>query len=118
MFTNYVNEKFVTDIAAHVRGVNLAEWERSRTIALASIVAADINTARDAGIHDTPAFRIGLTGGKMKNLKGRNIEVYHKYIVSKKPSGERYIAGISPELQHPFWLIDVVDLKKAVAKLI
>ena len=115
---NYVNEKFVTGIADHVSGLNLSKWERSRTIALARIVAADIDTALKAGIHDTPAFRIGLTGGRMKNLKGRNIEVYHKYIVRKRPSGERYVAGLSPELQHPFWLIDVVDLKKAVEALV
>jgi hypothetical protein len=118
MFTNYVNEKFVTEIAEHVNGLNLGEWERSRTNAMARIVAADINIARGAGIHDTPAFRIGLTGGKMKNLKGRNIEIYHKYIVRRRPSGERYIAGTSLELQHPFWLIDVIDLRKAVEELV
>jgi hypothetical protein len=118
MFTNYVTEKFVTDIAEHIPGLNLTEWERSRTIAMAKIVAADINTARRIGFHDTPAFRIGLTGGKMKNFMGHNIEVDHKYIVRKRPSGERYIVGTSPELQHPFSLIDTVDLKKVVEELI
>lgn len=117
-FTNYVNEGFVTGIAKQVSGLNLAEWEESRTIAMAKIVEADIITARKVGFHDTPAFRIGLTGGKMKNLVGRHQEVYRKFIVRKRPSGERYIAGVSSEWQHPVSLIDATDVKKAVDELI
>jgi protein-disulfide isomerase len=117
-FTNYVTEEFLTGIAKQIPGLNLAEWEQSRTIAMAKIVAANIDTARKVGFHDTPAFRIGLTGGKVKNFVGRNLEVYHKYIVRKTPSGERYIAGVSSELQHPVSLVDAIDLKKAIEELI
>jgi protein-disulfide isomerase len=118
MFTNYVTEEFLIGIAKQIPSLNLTGWEQSRTVAMAKIAAVDIQTARAAGIHDTPAFRIGLTGGKMKNFMGRNIEIYQKYIVHRRPSGERYIAGISSETQHPFSLIDVIDLKKALAELL
>ncbi len=117
-FTNYVTEEFLTGIAKQISGLNFAEWGQSRTIAMAKIVEADILTARKVGFHVTPAFRIGLTGGKMKDFVGRYIEVSHKFIVRKRPSGERYIAGLSSEWQHPVSLIDAIDLKKAVDELI
>ncbi len=117
-YTNYVTEEFVTGIAKQVPGLNLAEWKRSRTFAMARIVEADIINARKVGFHDTPAFRIGLTGGKIKDLVGRSLIFVHKYIVRKRPSGERYIAGISSEWQHPFSFVDAIDLKKAVDELI
>lgn len=117
-FTNYATEEFVTGIAKQIPGLNPAEWEQSRTISMAKIIEADIINARKVGFHDSPSFRIGLTGGKMKNFVGRNLETYHKYIVRKTPSGERYIAGISSEWQHPVSLIDATDLKKAVEELI
>jgi protein-disulfide isomerase len=118
-FTNYVNEEFVTGIAEQVSGLNLAKWEQSLTFAMAKTVEADIVKAHDVGFHDTPAFRIGLTGGKMKNFVGRHVEIpHHKYIVRTRPSGERYIVGESSAWQHPVSLIDAIDLKKAVEELI
>ena len=121
-FTNYVNEKFVTGIAKQIPGLNLTEWrQQSRTTALARLarlVETANNTAVIVGFHDSPSFRIGLTGRKMRNFVGRHSKTYHKYIVRTKPSGERYIAGISPELQHPVSLIEASDVKRAVEKLI
>jgi protein-disulfide isomerase len=116
-FTNYVTEDFLRDIAKQIPGLNLPEWEQSRTPAMQKIVVADDSAAREAGFYDTPAFRIGRTGGKMRNFSGSTVLDYHKYIVHTKPSGERYIAGISPEMQHPVSLIDAADLKKAVEEL-
>lgn len=89
-FTNYVTEKFLRGIAKQIPGLDLAEWERSRTGAMERIVVADDSAAREAGFYDTPAFRIGRTGGKMRNFSGSIVEDYHKYIVRTKPSGERY----------------------------
>lgn len=118
-FTNYVNEKFVTGIAKQIAGLNLSEWQQqSHTTVLPNLVVGDNNTAIKVGFHDSPSFRIGLTGGQMKNFVGRHSEVYHKYIVRTKPSGERYIAGVSPELQHPVSLVEAYDVKRAVEKLI
>jgi hypothetical protein len=117
-FTSYVTEEFVTGIAKQILGLNLAEWEDSRTFAKAKIVQADLINARKVDFHDSPSFRIGPTGGKMKNFVGRHSETYHKYIVHTAPSGERYIAGVSSAWQHPVSLVDAIDLKKAVEGLI
>jgi hypothetical protein len=118
-FTNYVTEAFVTGIAKQVPGLNIAEWERSRSIAMSKIVMADDYNARHRfGLFATPAFRIGLTGGRMKNFSGRTIIDIHKYIVRARRSGERHIAGVSPEWQHPVSLVDASDLKKAVKELL
>jgi protein-disulfide isomerase len=117
-FTNYVTEEFIASIAEQVPGLNFAEWEQARTVRMVKIVLADIRTARKAGLHVTPSFRVGLTGGKMSKFIGRHFTIYHKFIVRKRSSGERYVAGISPLAQHPVSLIDAVDLKKAVKKLI
>lgn len=117
-FTNYVTKEFVSNIAEQIPGLNLAKWENTETIAMAKIVEADLITARDVGFHDSPAFRIGPTGGKMKDFSGRHVATYHKYIVRTRPSGERYIAGVSSEWQHPVSLIETADVKKAIEELI
>jgi protein-disulfide isomerase len=117
-FTNYVTEDFLRGIAKQIPGLNLAGWERSRTAAMQRRVVEDDSAAREAGFYATPAFRIGRTGGKMKNFSGSTLEDYNKYIVRTKPSGERYIVGQSAELQHPVSLIDAADVKKAVKELI
>jgi protein-disulfide isomerase len=117
-FTNYVTEEFLRGIAKQISGLELVEWERSRTATMEKLVVADDSAAREAGFYDTPAFRIGRTGGKMRDLPGSTVEDYHKYIVRTRPSGERYIAGISPEWQHPVSLVDAADVKKAVEELI
>jgi hypothetical protein len=118
-FTNYVNEAFVIGIARQVPRLNLAEWEKSRTAAMSKVVMADNYEARyRLGLYATPAFRIGLTGGPMKNYFGGTVTTTHKYIVRTKPSGERYIAGISPEWQRPVSLIDAQGLRQAVKELL
>lgn len=118
-FTNYATEQFVTGIAEQVAGLNIAEWERARSAAMSKIVMADNYDARHRfGLFATPAFRIGLTGGRMKDFLGRRIIDIHKYIVRTRTSGERYIAGVSPEWQHPVSLVDVSDLKKTVVELL
>jgi hypothetical protein len=53
----------------------------------------------------------------MRNFLGSIVEDYHKYIVRTKPSGERYIAGVSSEWQHPVSLVDATDVKKAIEEL-
>jgi protein-disulfide isomerase len=119
-FTNYVNEAFVTGIAEQTPGLKLTEWEQSRTTERGYIVQKDDYIARHRlGLYVTPSFRIGLTSGKMEHLSAGVVFHYHKYIVHTTPSGERYIAGVSPsEWQHPVWLVDARALKKAVEKLI
>jgi hypothetical protein len=97
-FTNYATEKFLRGIAKQVPGLHLTGWEKSRNAPMERIVVSDDSAAREDGFHDTPAFRIGRTGGEMRNLRGSTVEAPHKYIVHTKPSGERYIAGVSAEI--------------------
>ena len=117
-FTNYVTEKFVHGIARQIPGLDLAKWERARNAAMEKIVVEDDSSAREAGLHDTPAFRIGRTGGKMRELTGGVVEDYHKFIVDTRSSGERYIAGTSEELQYPVSLVNTVVVGKALKGLI
>ena len=118
-FTNYATEAFVTGIAKQVTGLHIAEWEKSRTLTAEKNVMADNYNARyRLDLYATPAFRIGLTGGHMKDVAGLTLVNAHKYIIRKKPSGERYIGGESQEWQRPISLIDVSHLGKAVGALI
>jgi protein-disulfide isomerase len=117
-FTNYATEAFLRGIAKQIPRLNIPKWEESRNAAMERTVVADDAAAREAGFYATPAFRIGRTGGKMKNFSGSTIQTYHKYIVHTKPSGERYITGQSAEYQHPVSLVDAADVKKAVEELI
>jgi protein-disulfide isomerase len=118
-FTNYATEAFVTGIAEQVPGLDLAAWERSRSVALSKIVMSDNYAARHQfGLYVTPSFRIGLTGGRMKNFVGARLVNTPKYIVGTRRSGERYIAGVSSELQHPASLVEASDVAKAVEGLL
>jgi hypothetical protein len=116
-FTNYVTEEFVRDIAKQVPGLRLAEWERSRTAVMERAVVADDSSAREAGLYVTPSFRIGRTRGRMKDFFGSTVKLYRKFVVHTRPSGERYIAGVSSQPQHLVSLVDAADVKKAVKEL-
>lgn len=118
-FTNYATEAFDIAIAKQVPGLNITDWTRALTPELENSVGIDNYEARHRfGLYVTPSFRIGLTGGRMKTLMSRVLFAIHKYIVHTRPSGERYIAGISQEWQHPVSLIDVIDLSRAVRELL
>jgi hypothetical protein len=117
-FTNYATEEFVAHIAEQVPTLNLSAWEQALTVALEKSVALDLITARKAGFHVSPSFRIGLTNGHMRDLFGSVVFRFHKYIVHTRPSGERYIAGVSSQWQHPTILVNASDLKRAVEELV
>lgn len=117
-FTNYATAEFDTHIAERVPGLNLSEWEHAFAVAMEESVARDLVTARRAGFHVSPSFRIGLTGGSMRDLFGSVVFRFHKYIVHTKPSGERYISGTSSQWQHPTILVNAGDLEKAVEGLV
>ena len=103
--TLHVGSADIGGVVTSPKGPEAGVWVIAETTELPTklvkIVVTDDSTAREAGFHDTPAFRIGRTGGKMKDFSGSNVEEPRKYIVRTRPSGERYIAGISAELQHP-----------------
>ena len=102
-YTPYVTEQYLDGIASQVPGLNLAHWHHDRGNGrLSEQVLADDQTGRAVGFHDTPSFRIGRTGGKMKDFTGR-------YIILQ-------FAGYS-RMKHPVSLIDTQDLKKAIKEL-
>ncbi|MGN6371737.1 MAG: DsbA family protein [Solirubrobacteraceae bacterium] len=70
-YTPYATESYLDDIAQQVPGLNFASWRHDRQSGRRSErVVADDRTARTLGFHDTPAFRIGLTGKPLRTLRG------------------------------------------------
>jgi hypothetical protein len=98
-YSGYATESYIDGIASQVPGLDLGQWDTDREkVALPRLVIADDHTARVLGFHDTPAFRIGRTGGQMKTLTGRYIIRFRK---------ER----------NPLSLMDKQDLKEAIEQL-
>ncbi len=63
--TNYVTDGFLTDIAAQVPGLELANWRRDRNDAgLYKQVALDVFSGHKKGLRSTPSFLVSLTAGK------------------------------------------------------
>ena len=97
-FTPYATEAFLQNIARQVPGLNLPRWHTDRHAGRREEqTTADDQTARTLGLHVTPSFRIGKTGGKMKNFVGHAIVKY----------GE----------QHPIALPTTQDLDQAIHEL-
>ncbi len=70
-YTPYVTESYIDNIASQVPGLNIALWHKDRNDGRRSEqVVADDQTARADGIHVTPAYRLGRTGGPLKNFEG------------------------------------------------
>jgi protein-disulfide isomerase len=73
----YVTESYVDGIARQVPGLNLTEWHAARhTGRREEQATAEDQAAKALGLHVTPAFRIGPTGGAMKSLSGHEIIQY------------------------------------------
>jgi hypothetical protein len=103
-YTPYVTETYLDGIASQVPDLNIGQWHRDRGISrLSDQPVADDRTGRALGFHDTPAFAIGRTGGRLKDFAGR-------YIVFK-------FSGFTM-MRHPVSLIDTQDLKRAVEELL
>jgi hypothetical protein len=103
-YTPYATESYLDGIASQVPGLDLARWHRDRgNVRLAERPGADDHAGRAVGFYDTPSFRIGRTGGTMKNFSGRTVIMM--------------FAGFS-RLRHPLSLIDTQDLEKAVKGLV
>ena len=98
-FARYATEAFLESIARLVPGLNLARWHADRHAGRREEqTTAEDQTARGLGLHVTPAFRIGKTGGPMPNFSGHAVIKY----------GE----------QHPISYIDAKDLRKAIQALL
>ncbi|MGN6372083.1 MAG: DsbA family protein [Solirubrobacteraceae bacterium] len=99
-YTPYVTESYLDGIAQQIPGLSLTLWHRDRlTGRRTEQVVADDRLARAVGFHDTPAFRIGLSGKPLRTLEEGETVFFH---------GQRY----------PVTLIDAENVENAVKKLL
>ncbi len=94
-FIGYVTEPYLESIARQIPGLNLARWRSDRhTGRREEQTTGEDRTARALGLHVTPSFRIGKTGGAMHSFSGHAVIKY----------GE----------QHPIALPTTWDIGKAI----
>jgi Thioredoxin len=97
--THYVTDRYLTSIARQTPGLNLTRWQIDRSTGRREEqTAAEDQAARAIGLHVTPAFRIGTTGGSMSILTGRTTIRY-------------------PEQTHPIALIEAPEIANAIRDL-
>ena len=95
----YVTESYLDGIARQIPGLSLAQWHAARhTGRREEQTTAEDQAANALGLHVTPAFRIGPTGGPMKSLAGHEIIQYE---------GQR----------HPVAMVQAGDIGKAIEQL-
>jgi predicted DsbA family dithiol-disulfide isomerase len=67
--SGYVTDSYLHEIASQIAGLNLTRWDSDRgDRELANEIADDENAAESAGVHGTPSFLIGASGGPMTRL--------------------------------------------------
>jgi protein-disulfide isomerase len=70
-YTPYVTERYIDNIASQIPGLNIAQWHKDRNDGRRSEqVVADNQEAIADGIHVTPSYRLGRTGGPLENFYG------------------------------------------------
>ncbi len=116
-YTPYVTEEYLDGIAQQVPGLELEQWGRDRTISLARSVVADDHAAYfSLKFYNTPSFLIGRTGGRLHFLRGRHPYIFLKWKFRRAPNGE----PVAPERPigraRPLYLVDSIDIKKAVER--
>jgi hypothetical protein len=80
-YSPYVTEGFLDNIAHQVPTLNIQRWDIDRNAypRIEQVVEED-QQGRTDGIHVTPAYRIGRTGGALKNFIGSEAITYHGQI--------------------------------------
>jgi hypothetical protein len=75
--TPYVTESYLENIARQVPALNISRWDTDRDAdPRAEQVVEEDQQGRADGIHVTPAYRIGRTGGALKDLTGSESIIY------------------------------------------
>jgi protein-disulfide isomerase len=114
-YTNYVTEHFLDEIGRKVPGLDLEEWNDARVVSFAKMVVADDREARILGFHDTPAFRIGRTGGRLRKYAGRHIVIYRRSRrLVNRATGQALGPATQAGYMNPLSLIDARDIKNAI----
>ncbi len=97
-FRNYVTEAYLDGLARQVPGLNLTRWQADRHAGRREEqTTAEDQGARNLGLHVTPSFRIGKSGGPFRDYSGHAVVKY----------GE----------QHPIALPTVKDLGPVIKEL-
>lgn len=98
-YTPYVTESYIDNIASQVPGLNIAQWHQDRDHGGRSeqVVAEDQEALAD-GIHVTPSYRIGRTGGALKNIYGSEAITF-------------------PDQHHPTTFASAKDIAKAIGEI-
>ena len=80
-YTPYVTEGYINRIASQVPGLNIAQWRRDRDGGRRSeqVVAEDQAAGRE-GVHVTPAYRLGRTGGRLRDFAGSEGVVFPRQL--------------------------------------
>lgn len=98
-YTGYATESYLDHIARQVPGLDFSRWIRDReNFDLRTSVVADDHAARAIGLHTTPAFLFGRTGGQMKKLMGRYVLRF-------------------PREKYAVVLIDAFELREAIERM-
>jgi hypothetical protein len=97
--TSYATESYLANIARQVPALNIQQWDidRNADSRIEQVVEED-QQGRAEGIHVTPAYRIGRTGGALKNFAGSKAITYHGQI-------------------HPTTYASVEDIAKAIDEI-
>jgi hypothetical protein len=116
-YTPYVTEGYLDGIARQVPGLELEQWDQDRTISLAtSVEANDYEAYFTKKLYNTPSFLFGRTGGPLHFLKGRRPYIFLKWKFRRARNGE----PIEPErpIGHarPLYLVDSIDIMRAVER--
>jgi len=75
--TPYVTESYLDTVARQVPTLNIEQWDQDRNAdrRIEQVVEED-QQGRAEGIHVTPAYRIGRTGGALKDFTGSQSITY------------------------------------------
>jgi hypothetical protein len=80
-YTPYVTEDYIESIASQVAGLNIARWQHDRNHGrLNEQVVTDDQAARTDKIYVTPGYRLGRTGGPLKNFTGSEAILFAKQL--------------------------------------
>lgn len=97
--TPYATEGFLDNIAHQVPSLDIARWDEDRNAdpRIEQVIEED-QQGRADGIHVTPAYRIGRTGGALKNFAGSASHVF-------------------ADQTHPTTWASAEDVAKAIARI-
>lgn len=103
-YTRYVTEQYLDNIARQVPGLDTAQWHKDRNDGRRSEqVVGDDRMGRSDGIHVTPAYRLGLTGGRLKNFMGSEATTF---------LSRRFV-----KQRHPTTFASAQDIAKAIKEI-